>query len=96
MKEFKKLRGNRVYLEIPEFKESPIYLTEELKEAFILEEKKKYTKLKVCAVGDIVTDLEEGDVVLVDPMALQNAPVINLSDDKKVILVSPFDIIHIW
>lgn len=96
MKEFKKLRGNRVYLEIPEFKESPIYLTEELKEAFILEEKKKYTKLTVYAVGDIVNDLNEGDVVLVDPMALQNAPVINLSDDKKVILVSPFDIIHIW
>lgn len=96
MKEFKKLRGNRVYLEIPEFKESPIYLTEELKEAFILEEKKKYTKLNVYAVGDLVNDLKEGDAVLVDPAALQNAPVINLSDEKKVILVSPFDIIHIW
>lgn len=94
--EFKKLRGNRVYLKIPEFKESPIYLSEELKEAFILEEKKKYTKLEVYAVGDIVHDVERGDVVLVDPNALQNAPVISLSDTNKVILISPFDIIHIW
>jgi len=94
--EFKRLKGNRIYLSIPEFKESPIYLTEELKEAFILEEKKKYTKLEVYAVGDIVHDVERGDVVLVDPAALQNAPVISLSDTKKVILISPFDIIHIW
>lgn len=94
--EFKKLKGCRIYLEIPEFKESPIYLTEELKEAFILEEKKKYTKLKVYAVGDNVNDVEQGDVVLVDPAALQEAPVISLSDEKKVILISSFDIIHIW
>jgi hypothetical protein len=96
MKEFKKLRGNRVYLNIPEFKESPIYLTEELKQAFIEDEKKKYTSLEVYAVGDLVTDIEEGDKVMVDPQALQNASVINISDEKKVILVSPFDIIHIW
>ena len=96
MKEFKKLRGNRVYLEIPEFKESPIHLTEELKEALIEEEKRKYTRLTVYAVGDLVNDLKEGDVVLVDPASLGNSPVIQLSDKKRVILVSPFDIIHVW
>ena len=48
------------------------------------------------AVGDLVTDIAEGDKVMVDPQALQNASVISISDAKKVILVSPFDIIHIW
>ena len=96
MKEFKKLRGNRVYLEIPEFKESPIHLTEELKEALIEEEKRKYTRLTVYAVGDLVTNISVGDVILVDPGSLSKAHVIPLSDELDVLLVSPFDVIHVW
>ena len=95
-KEFKKLRGNRIYLEIPPKKESPIHLTPELEASLIKEERAKYRKLKVYAVGDLVSDIKEGDEVLADPSALQKADVIPLSDEKDVLLMSPFDIIHIW
>lgn len=95
-KEFKQLRGNRIYLEIPPMKESPIHLTPELEAKLIEEEKDKYTRLKVYAVGNLIDDIKERDELLVDPAALQKSPVINLSKDRRVILVSPFDVIHIW
>jgi hypothetical protein len=35
--------------------------------------------------------------VFVDPEALaRKATIIPLSEDKEVLLVSPFDIVHIW
>jgi hypothetical protein len=94
--EFKKLRGNRVYLELPTIKESPIHLTPELEAALIEEERYKYQRLKVYAVGELVNDIKEGDEVLTDPSALQKASIITLSEKKKVLLISPFDIVHIW
>jgi hypothetical protein len=47
-------------------------------------------------VGDIVTTIKAGDVVLVDPGTLTKAPLVNLSEDEQVLLVSPFDVIMIW
>jgi hypothetical protein len=57
---------------------------------------KKMNKLKVHSVGTANMDVKVGDVVLVDPAALSKAPLIPLSDDEQVLLVSPFDIIQIW
>ena len=54
------------------------------------------SKLVVHSVGDLVTMVKKGDVVLVDPQALQKAPLIPLSDDEQVMLVNPFDVIMIW
>jgi len=34
--------------------------------------------------------------VLVDPGKLKDALLIPLTDDQEVLLLSPFDIIHVW
>jgi hypothetical protein len=54
------------------------------------------SKLTVYAVGDLVTNISVGDVILVDPGSLSKAHVIPLSDELDVLLVSPFDVIHVW
>lgn len=95
-KEFKKLRGNRVYLEIPEQKDSSLILTEEEKAEIVKKQLSSFSKLKVYAVGDLVTDIAVGDVVLMDPAKLQSCLIIKLSEKKEVMLVSPFDIVHVW
>jgi hypothetical protein len=94
--EFKKLRGNRVYLELPKKEESKLVVDENTKEALQKEMLKKMSKLNVYAVGDLVTDIVPGDDVLVDPSALSKSLIIPLSDEKDVLLVSPFDIVHVW
>ena len=91
-----KLLGNRVYLEVPKKEESKLIVDENTKEALEKEMLKKMSKLKVHSVGTANMDVKQGDVVLVDPAALQKAPLIPLSDDENVLLVSPFDIIQIW
>jgi len=95
--EFKKLLGNRIYLEMPKKEETKLIVDENTKEALKKELLSKMSKLKVYAVGDLVTNVSVGDEVLVDPEALaRKATVIPLGEDKEVLLVSPFDILHIW
>lgn len=94
--EFKKLLGNRIYVEIPKKEESKLVVDENTKEALQREMLKKMSKLTVYAVGDLVNNISVGDVILVDPGALSKAHVIPITDDKDVLLVSPFDVIHVW
>ena len=94
--EFKKLLGRRVYLEIPEEPKSSIILDEESKAMLEAERLKKYGRLVVYAVGSDVSDLAEGDEVMVDPTAASKVYKIPLTPDKDVLLVSYFDIAHIW
>jgi hypothetical protein len=94
--EFKKLLGNRIYVELPKKEESKLIVDENTKEALQREILKKMSKLKVYAVGDTVSNVSVGDNVLVDPSALSKAHVIPLSDDKEVLLVSIFDVVHVW
>lgn len=94
-----KLLGNRIYLEMPkEDEESKLIVDENTKEALQRELLNKMSKLKVVAVGSIVTEIKVGDWVLVDPAALNKATLVPISDDgeERVILVSPFDVIQIW
>jgi hypothetical protein len=94
-----KLLGNRIYLEMPkEDEESKLIVDENTKEALQRELLNKMSKLKVLQVGTIVTEIKEGDWVLVDPAALNRATLVPISDDgeERVILVSPFDVIQIW
>ena len=91
-----KLLGNRIYLEIPKKEESKLIVDENTKEALEKEMYKKMSRLTVHSVGTANMDVKAGDVVLVDPQALQKAPLIPLSDDENVLLVSPFDVIQIW
>ncbi len=42
-------------------------------------------------------EIKEGDIVLVDPAALNKATLVPINDkDERAILVSPFDIIQVW
>ena len=95
-KPYNKLLGNRIYVNVPKKEESKIIVDENTKEELQRQMLKKMSKLTVYDVGDIVTTVKVGDTVLVDPGKLKDAMVIPLSDEKDVLLVSPFDIIHVW
>ena len=92
-----KLLGNRIYLEMPkQDEESKLIVDENTKESLQREMLKKFSKLTVHTVGDTISTLKTGDVVLVDPGVLAKAPLVDLSETEQVLLVSPFDIIMIW
>lgn len=83
---------------MPKKEESKLIVDHNTKEALHKEMLKKMSKLKVHSVGIGVNDNEliPGAMVLVDPAALSKAQVVNLSDELDVLLVTSFDIIHIW
>ena len=94
-----KLLGNRIYLEMPKKEDSKLIVDENTKEALQKELLKKMSRLKVHSVGTAITDpdLVIGCEVLVDPTALRDKTlIIPLSEDEDVMLVSIFDIVHIW
>jgi len=93
-----KLLGNRILLELPPQDEnSKLIVDENTKEALQRELLNKMSKLKVLQVGTIVTEIKAGDVVLVDPAALNKSTLVPINDnDDRAILVSPFDVIQIW
>lgn len=94
-----KLLGNRIYLEMPKKEESKLIVDENTKEALQKELLKKMSRLKVHSVGTAITDpdLVIGCEVLVDPTALRDKTlIIPLSENENVMLVSIFDIVHIW
>lgn len=90
------LLGNRIYLEIPKKEKSKLVVDDNTKESLEKEMLKKMGKLRVHSIGTANMDIKVGDYVLVDPSALSKAPIIPLSDDEQVLLVSPFDIIMVW
>lgn len=90
-----KLLGNRIFLEMPKKEDSKLIVDENTKEALNKEMLKKLSKLKVNSVGDTVTNINVGDMVLVDPNHLQKCPIIEV-EGKELILVSPFDVILVW
>jgi len=95
--EFKKLLGNRIYLEMPKKEETKLIVDENTKEALKKELLSKMSRLKVYAIGDLVTNVSVGDEVLVDPEALaRKTLIVPVSDTKELLLVSPFDIVHVW
>ena len=95
MADFKLLRGNRLLLDLPKKEEGKLIVDENTKEALEKEMMQKLHKLTVYSVGDLVTDINAGDEILVDPSALGKAPVIPIGGDNKL-LVSPFDVILVW
>lgn len=93
-----KLLGNRILLQMPpQDEDNKIVVDENTKEALQRELLNKMSKLKVLQVGTIVTEIKEGDWVLVDPAALNKSILVPINDqDDRAILVSPFDVIQIW
>jgi hypothetical protein len=90
------LLGNRIFLEMPKKEESKLIVDDNTKEALNKEMLNKMNKLVIHSVGDTIQNLKKGDVILVDPSALQKAPLIPLSEEEIVMLVSPFDVIYKW
>jgi hypothetical protein len=95
-KEFKLLRGNRIYLEMPPEKNYGIVLDEETKALVEKDKMREWGKLKVYAVGELIQDIKEGDLVMIDPNSVSRVVKIELSPKRTVLLVSTFDIAHIW
>lgn len=96
-KEFEQLYGQRIYLEIPDQdKDKKIIVDHNTKADLEKALLAKMQKLKIYAVGNSVTHLFEGDVVLVEPTALSNAKIIPLTPEKNVAMVNALDIIHKW
>jgi len=95
-KEFKLLRGNRIYLEIPEEPKSSLHLDKESADAIEAEKMKKWGRLKVYAVGNLIEDIKEGDEIMIDPSAASKIVKIPLSLDREVLMISTFDVAHIW
>jgi hypothetical protein len=94
-----KLLGNRIYLEVPKEEESKLIVDSNTKDALKKEMLKNMNKLKVHSVGTAITDpdLKVGVYVLVDPVALRDKTlVVPISETEDVLLVSIFDIVHIW
>ena len=90
------LLGNRIFLEMPKKEESKLIVDDNTKEALNKEMLNKMSKLVIHSVGDTIQNLKKGDVILVDPAALQKAPLIPLSEEETVMLVTPFDVIYKW
>ena len=95
-KEFKQLRGNRIYLEIPEEPKSSLHLDKASEEAIEAEKMKKWGRLRVYAVGNLIEDIKEGDEVMIDPTQASKIVRIPLSEDKEVLMISTFDVAHVW
>jgi hypothetical protein len=94
-----KLLGNRIYLEMPKKEESKVIVDDNTKESLQKALLNKMNRLKVHSVGTAITDpdLVVGCEVLVDPSALRDKTlVIPLSESEDVLLISVFDIVHIW
>jgi hypothetical protein len=81
---------------MPKKEESKLIVDENTKEALEKEMLKKLSKLVIHSVGDTIQNLKKGDVILVDPASLQKAPLISLTEEEVVMLVSPFDVIYKW
>jgi len=81
---------------MPEEPKSNIILDEESKALLEAERLKKWGRLTVYAVGADVSDLQEGDEVMIDPSSASKVLKIPLGPDKDVLLISYFDIAHIW
>jgi len=81
-----KVQGHRVLLDRPEIKDTGIELSKELQEQFLLDEIKKWKKIRVHAVGEEVTFVKEGDYVYVEPIHLANGSAVEIDGETKIML----------
>ena len=89
------LKGKRVLLNKPQTNDLGLELSQETKEQFMQEEIKKYTELEIYAVGDEVTDFEEGQLVYVSPSVLAYAEILPIDGDDRI-MIRDMDISLIW
>lgn len=90
-----KLKGKRVLLSKPEIEKSAIQMSPEVQEALDKENMKKWTHLEVFAVGEMVENIKEGDVVYLPKSALERSDIVEVEGEIKL-MVSDFDIAIVW
>lgn len=95
-KPFKKLFGYRVYLLVPKVESKNVILSAGSKRDIEKANIKDFMKLKVYAVGESVTTVNEGDLVLVEDHALNNAPLLDLTPELTVMVIDVHSIIQVW
>jgi hypothetical protein len=88
--------GHRVYLEMPKEPDSNVILDQATKSAIEQENLRRWGHLRVVAKGAGVTEVEVGDIVMIDPLSVNRSCKVPLSATKTVLMVSVFDIAHIW
>ena len=82
-KPYKKLLGNRIYVNVPKKEEkTKLIVDTATKEELQREMLKKMSKLTVYDVGDSVSIVKAGDIVLIDPAKLKDAMLIPLNEDS--------------
>lgn len=91
-----KVLGHRVYLNLPEKKESKIIVSKQVKKEAITESN-ELDYLEVLAIGSHVTDnnLQVGDKVFVTPKMVNEQNVVEV-EGQFVLCVNVYDIMHIW
>lgn len=90
-----RILGDRVYLAMPELPETKLELSPEFKKIQKEEILGKFDKLIVKGIGEKVINISKGDVVRVEPSALNRAMLIEI-DGKEVISVPEYSIMHVW
>jgi co-chaperonin GroES (HSP10) len=88
------LQGNRVLIEKPETKESPVLLTDNAKAEFERDLMSRWMKLKVFAAGTECTRIKEGDMVYVGK-TLEHSEVV-IIEDKTLFLLNENSVPIIW
>jgi hypothetical protein len=97
MRNFKKLRGRAILLNVPQRKKSVIELSAKDEEAMMQEAAKLWSKLTVYAIGDKVEEVAVGDEVYVRTGALNMETVERIEIDGEIrLLLNEGDVVIIW
>lgn len=91
-----KVLGHRVYLKLPELKESKVIVSKQVKKE-AMTENTQLDYLEVLAIGSHVTDnnLQVGDKVFVTPKMVNEQNVVEI-EGQFVLCVNIYDIMHVW
>jgi len=90
-----KLKGKRVLLSRPVIEKSTIELSPEVQASLDQENMKKWTHLEVFAVGDLVTEIQLGEIVYIPSNVLNQSDIVEVDGEVKL-MISDFQIAIVW
>lgn len=89
------VKGKRLLLNRPQIEKSAIELTPEAQESILKDQFKKWTHLEVYAVGDEITTMKPGDVVMISKTAIESCEIVEIEDAHRLI-VNESSVVIIW
>jgi len=96
-KPYKTLLGNRIYIkmELPTYS---IQMADSAKKELVAEAAKKLERGVVYDIGTgvLTDDIKIGDEVMVGKEGIIRGDLVNLTKDLSVMMINPFEIVHIW